>query len=561
MKNDYDIFLPPDRIKREKQFWSNRLLSDYVADYAAEIPRQIAVAEIHPDSSAVPEHKQTPYILTYSELWNEVRHLAVKLHNLGVCSGDVISLQLPNWTEFVIFDLALTIIGAVINIIAPIYRHKEIHYYLHQSGSKGIVVPTVYRGFDHIKMIEDIRPRCPELEFIWTIGDPNLATSLDPSNAKEGFSSFSNFFDIPAAKPNDVKIILFTAGTTGEPKGVLHSHNTSDYVAKGVTKMLNLTQADIFLYAMSLGHAAGYFQGYTAAMRLGSTLLLLDKWSPTSINETLNTWRCSYTSITTPMLFDIIENGTDEALAHLKCLMVGGAFVSVDVMRRAKERMPHCTLVRGWGQSENSTVTMGTYSDPQEKLLTTDGRLVLEKEIEVRDSITGKPLPHGVEGEIWSRGPSLFLGYHKRPDLTREAMDFNGWFKTGDLGWLDAEGYLTITGRNKDIIIRGGENFPVKEMEDLLCMHPAVKEAAIVPAPDKRLQEKVCAYVSLRDGMHFDLHEMTTYLDSHGIAKRQYPEHLIVLPDLPKTPVGKIMKNTLRIMIAKKVGLPPIKSG
>lgn len=561
MKRKFDVFLPPERIMREEALWSNRLLIDYVAEHARNIPEQIAVAEIHPDPSVIPEAKRTPYILTYRELWRQARHLAVRLREFGIQAGDVVSLQLPNWTEFVVFDLALTIIGAGINIIAPIYRHKEIIYYLSRSGSKGIVVPTVFRGFDHVKMIEDIRPDCPELKYIWTLGDPNLATSLDPPYAPEGSYEFPDNLEDQTPKPNDVKIILFTAGTTGEPKGVLHSHNTGDYVAKGVTELLNLTKSDIFLYAMSLGHAAGYFQGYTAAMRLGSTLVLLDKWSPTSINDTLNTWHCTYTSVTTPMLFDFIEHGSNEALKNLKYLMVGGAFVPVDVMRQAKERMPHCTLVRGWGQSENSTVTMGTSLDPLEKLLTTDGRMVLKKEVEVRDTNTGKPVPPGVEGELWSRGPSLFLGYHQRPDLTQEAMDIDGWFHTGDLGRLDANGYLTITGRNKDIIIRGGENFPVKEIEDTLCMHPAIKEAAIVAAPDKRLQEKVCAYVSLRDGMHFDMHEMTKHLDSQGIAKRQYPEYLEVIEDLPRTTIGKIIKNELRRRIAEKIGLPPIKSG
>lgn len=561
MKRKFDVFLPPERIKKEESLWSNRILTDYVAEHARNIPNHIAVAEIHPDPNVVPKIKRMPYVMTYSQLWREARFLAARLRDIGIQAGDVVSMQLPNWSEFVIFDLALTRIGAGINIIAHIYRHKEVSFYLRRLGSKGVVVPTVFRGFNHLKMIEDIRSNCPELQYIWTLGDSSLPTSLDPPYAPgESPEPSSDSLGSPP-QPNEVKIILFTAGTTGEPKGVLHSHNTADYVARGVTESLNLTEEEVFWYAMTLGHAAGYFHGYTAAMRLGSTLVLSDKWSPSTINDTFDTWHCTYTSVTTPFLVDIIEHASDEALRNLKNLMVGGAFVPVEVMRKAKERMPQCTIVRAWGQTENSTVTMGRPLDPLEKLLTTDGRIGHHKEVQVRDPVTGNPLPVEMEGELWSRGPSLFLGYHKRPDLTREAMDGEGWFRTGDLGRLDSDGYLIITGRIKDIIIRGGENFPVKEMEDLLCTHPAIKEAAIVAAPDKRLQEKACAYVSVRAGMHFDFHEMNKFLDSQGIAKHQYPEYLEVLKDLPKTPSGKIMKNELRRMIAEIVGLPPIKSG
>ncbi|UCG81692.1 MAG: AMP-binding protein, partial [Desulfobacterales bacterium] len=209
----------------------------------------------------------------------------------------------------------------------------------------------------------------------------------------------------------------------------------------------------------------------------------------------------------------------------------------------------------------NPTVTLSRPEDPIEKIITTDGRLVHHKEVEIRDPLTKEVVPIGTDGELWTRGPSLFLGYHKRPDLTKESMDEYGWFYTGDRGRLDPEGYLTITGRTKDIIIRGGENFPVKETEDLLGTHPSIAEVAIVAMPDPRLQEKACAFVSLRPGAKFEFEDMIHFLETQGIAKRRYPEHLEVLPNLPKTPSGKIKKRVLRQYIAEKVGLPPVESG
>ena len=561
MNNKFDVFLPLERINRDRSLWSNRILTEYVAEHAVNRPNHVAVAEVHPNSNAVPEIIRKPSVLTYSQLWREVRFLTAKLRAIGIQQGDVVSVQLPNWAYFVVINLALTRLGAVINPIAPIYRQKEVGFYLRRLQSKAIIVPTVFRGFNYVKMIEDIRSGLPDLEFICTLGDPTLPTSLDPPYNMKDDHEPSEADLGPAPTPDDVNVILFTAGTTGEPKGVLHTHNTVDFVEKALAKTLRLTPEDVFWFASTLGHGTGYYHGYTAAMRLGATLVLPDIWDPLTINDTLNKWHCTYTVGATPFLVDTIEHGDDESLRKLRIFLCGGAFIPAEVMRRARERMPNCFVLRCWGQTENSTITVNRPGDPMDKIITSDGRLNLNKEVQVREPTTGEPLPVGSEGELWTRGPSLFVGYHKRPDLTREAMDNDGWFRTGDRGRLDGEGYLTMSSRIKDLIIRGGENFPVKEMEDLLSTHPAVSEVAIVAMPDLRLQEKACAYVSIRPGFQFNFSDMLRFLDDQQIAKRKYPEHLEILPDLPKTTTGKIKKYELRAMIAEKVGLPPVDAG
>lgn len=555
---NYDIFLTQERVEKEAPLWSNRILTQYVAEHAVERAGHVAVAEVHPDPEGVPEVKREPYDLTYGQLWREARFLAFYLRKRGIRPGDVVSVQLPNWTEFVIIALALTRIGAVINSIAPIYRRKEMSFFINRSHSRGIVIPTVLRGFNYLKMVEDIRSECPDLEMIWTVGDPSLPTSLDHPYSIEGRDAPSEEKLGPMPDPNEVAFVLFTAGTTGEPKGVLHTHNTADAIEKPLSEALCLTSEDVFWFPSTVGHGTGHFHGVIGAMRLGATLVLPDKWDFRSIDYTLNKWHCTYTVGATPFLIDTIEHGSEEALRHMRIFLCGGAYIPEEVMRRAYRRMPNCSVLRCWGQSENGTVTVSRPSDPLEKVIRTDGRLNLDKELQVRDSETKKVLPPGVEGELWTRGPSLFVGYLNSPDKTRKSIDEDGWLQTGDRGRLDRDGYMTMSGRSKDIIIRGGENFPVKEIEDLLSTHPAIVEVAIVAMPDQRLQEKACAYIAVRSGTHFNFQEMIRFLDSKGIAKRKYPEHLEVLPELPKTTTGKIRKRDLRTMIAEKIGLPEV---
>jgi non-ribosomal peptide synthetase component E (peptide arylation enzyme) len=555
---NYDIFLPQERVEKETPLWSNRILTQYVAEHAFERAEHVAIAEVRPDSEVVPEAKREPCVISYRQLWREARFLAFYFRKMGIQPGDMVSVQLPNWAEFVIIALALARIGAVINSIAPIYRRKEMSFFLRRSHSKALVIPTVFRGFNFLKMAEELRCECPDLEMIWTVGDPSLSTSLDPPYSIVGKTVPSEEEIGPMPDPNEVALVIFTAGTTGEPKGALHTHNTADFVEKALAEVAGLTSEDVFWFPSTVGHGTGHFHGVIGAMRLGATLVLPDKWDRKSIDYTLNKWHCTYTVGATPFLIDTIEHASDQALRHMRIFLCGGAYIPEEVMRRACRRIPNCSVLRCWGQAENSTVTVSRPGDPIEKVICTDGRLNLNKELQVRDPETNRVLPPGVEGELWTRGPSLFVGYLNSPELTRKSIDEDGWFQTGDRGRLDNEGYLTMSGRSKDIIIRGGENFPVKEMEDLLSTHPAIAEVAIVAMPDRRLQEKACAFIAVRPGTHYDFQEMLRFLDSQGMAKRKYPEHLEILPELPKTISGKIKKRDLRIMIAEKIGLPPI---
>ena len=312
-----------------------------------------------------------------------------------------------------------------------------------------------------------------------------------------------------------------------------------------------MSRDDVIHMASTFAHLTGFLYGVRLPTQVGgATAVYQDVWDPARFVDLVEQYRISYTSAATPFLADTLGRPdlADRDLSSLRIFACMGAPIPRAILRAAKQALPGLTVLGGWGQSENGLVTLGKPGDPEEKLVERDGYPWPGMEIRVVD-LAGADLPAGEEGRLQVRGPFLFVGYAERLEMTRAGFD-GDWFDTGDLAVIDADGYLNITGRTKDVIIRGGENIPVAYVENVLYEHPAVAGVAVVGVPDPRLQERACACVVLDQGAELTFDQLKEFLAGKGVAKQYWPESLQVLPELPRTASGKIQKFKLRDLVA-----------
>jgi cyclohexanecarboxylate-CoA ligase len=525
---------------RRAGLWPDLVLTDFLDRWAREKPDAIAVV----DNNSMTGVRTA---LTFRALAEHVERLAAALAGLGVARGDIVSYQLPNWWQFTALHLAALRLGAVTNPLMPIFRARELRFMLGLAESKVLVVPRQFRGFDYQAMAEKLRRDLPALQHLLVIGG-------------DGESSFEALLDKAPAKadfirpgPDDVIEILYTSGTTGEPKGVMHSSNTLFANILPYAERLGLSAKDTVMMSSPMAHQTGFMYGLMMPLILGAKAVLQDIWDASRAADLIAEHGVAFTMASTPFLNDLADVGQrrPEAFASFRIFLAAGAPIPRVLARRAAETLG-ANIVSGWGMTENGAVTTGKLDDPPEKTFETDGCPLPGMEVRVIDP-GGKPLPAGEAGLLQARGCSNFLGYLKRPELN--GIDAEGWFDTGDIARLDADGYVRITGRAKDIIIRGGENVPVVEIEQLLYRHPAVQEVAIVAMPDPRLGERCCAFAVTRPGQSLDMPAMRRFLEEQGVARQYMPERLEVVPEMPKTPSGKIQKFRLR-EIARGFGMP-----
>ncbi|MFL6056099.1 MAG: AMP-binding protein [Actinoallomurus sp.] len=327
----------------------------------------------------------------------------------------------------------------------------------------------------------------------------------------------------------------------------MHTHNTVMAANAPLPARLGLTRDSVIHMASTLAHLTGFLYGARLPVQVGATGVLQDVWSATRFVELIQEHGITYTSAATPFLHDLVNapNLTDHDLSSLTRFCCMGAPIPRAIVREARRKLPDLVVLGGWGQSENGLVTLGIPGDPDEKLIDTDGYPWPGMRIRVVDA-KGDEVPTGQEGRLQVTGPFLFVGYAERLELTRASFD-GEWFDTGDLARIDADGYLTITGRSKDVIIRGGENIPVAYVENVLYENPKLAAVAVVAIPDPRLQERACACVVPAPGVEeFTFEEMQRFLKEKGVAKQYWPERLKILTDLPRTASGKIQKFRLR---------------
>jgi len=537
----FETLLDDERIARETGagYWRDRIITDFLDDHALATPDKVAFVD---------SRRQ----VTFAELKAEVDRLALGLLGKGIGPGDVVSFQLPNCIEWIVVHYAATRIGAISNPLIPIYREREVGFMVGLAKSALIVCPKEFRGFDHPAMIEGLRSSWDFDPALAVIGEDSWEELVDAGKARDGA-------ELAALRPdpNDVTLLIFTSGTTGEPKGVMHTHNTMVAANDPLPERLGITPDSVLHMASTLAHLTGFLYGARLNVQNGATCILQDVWDAAAFVELIERHGITYTSAATPFLHDLVHapNLAEHDTSSLSRFCCMGAPIPRAMVREAKAKLPGLVVVGGWGQTEEGLVTIGIPGDPEEKIIETDGYPWPGMEIRVVDG-EGVVRPAGEEGALQVRGPFLFVGYAERLELTREQMrpaddDRGAWFDTGDLAYIDADGYLRISGRTKDVIIRGGENIPVAYVENVLYEHPDIDSVAVVAVPDPRLQERACACVVLSAGAEdLSFEQMQGFLAEKGVAKQYWPEKLVLLGDFPKTPSGKIQKFQLREQVA-----------
>lgn len=535
------VILPPERVAAmtARGDWNDRLALDYLADALRRNPGGRAVTDHNSETG-----RSTT--LSWAALDRAARRIALGLIERGIEPGDVVSFQLPNWWQFVALHLGCVYAGAISNPLMPIFRERELRFMLGFAGAKLCVAPAAFRGFDHRAMLTALRPALPDLAhlaFIGGDGEESFEKAfLDPPReaAPEADAALA------ARRPdaNAVTQILYTSGTTGQPKGVMHTANTLFAPLRPFAERLGLGRADGVLMASPLAHQTGFMYGMLLPIMLGAPVTLQDIWAPGEAVRYLQEDGCSFTMGSTPFLADLADlPGVEEFdLSRFRAFLSAGAPIPRSLVERATERLG-CHVLSGWGMTEVGCSTCCGPGDPAEKISTTDGSALGGTAVRVVDA-EGRELPRGEEGLLQVQANSMSVGYLKRPEAY--VVDREGWFDTGDYARMDADGFIRITGRAKDIVIRGGENVPVVEVEDLLYRHPAIRECAIVAMPDDRLGERACAFVGLKPGQALAFEAMVAWLREQGLATSYLPEKLVIRDALPRTASGKIQKFLLR---------------
>jgi len=481
--------------------------------------------------------------LTYRELGDRVARAAAGLRRLGVEHGDVIAVQLPNWWQFAVATLAAWRVGATVNPLMPIFRERELHYMLGFAEAKVLVVPKLFRGHDHEAMACALQESLPGLRHVIVVdgtGENAFDKVLLGDDRLEDADG--------ALSPDDPAVVMYTSGTTGSPKGAVHTANTLVTCTTALSRRFHLDGSDVLHACSPLGHMTGFAAAFLLALRVGATAVFQDVWDPKCGVEIMAGEGVSYVAAATPFLSDLCDTVAAGARrpAQLRSFLCAGATIPPVLIERAARELDLqvCSL---WGMTEALAATMTEPERAAEKSATSDGRPLDGVEVRVVDD-AGRVLPQGQSGRLMVRGPQMFLRYYKRPDLP--TFDAEGWFDTGDLARMDEEGYIRITGRTKDVLIRGGENVPVVEIEALLHKHPAVQAAAVVGYPDERLGERACAFLVLRANAALDLAGVQAWMAENKVAKQYWPERVELLPDLPRTPTGKVQKFVLRDRLA-----------
>jgi acyl-CoA synthetase (AMP-forming)/AMP-acid ligase II len=348
-------------------------------------------------------------------------------------------------------------------------------------------------------------------------------------------------------------MILFTSGTTGRPKGVLHSHNTLIRVLQESSRHWGVKEGDAILMPSPVTHVSGYANGLELPFVVGTQTVFMESWNAADAVDLIDQHHVTGTVAATPFLVELanVASAVGKRLPSLCFFACGGAAVPPAVIPAANRAFEHCKAFRVFGSSEVPLVTMGFPAAEDERLAaTTDGAIIDYKVRIVDDS--GKDVPEGVDGEILARGPAMFLGYCEARQ-TAEAISDDGYFRTGDIGHITPEGALLISGRKKDLIIRGGENISAKEIEDVLHAHPGVEEASVVAMPHERLGEGICAYIILKPHAAPDEAALKAHVAASGLAKQKIPELFEFVTELPRTASGKVRKDQLRARIGAQL--------
>ena len=524
---------------RQQGLWGDASLADYWQQTARAMPDKIAVVDNHGAS------------YTYSALDHAASCLANWMLAKGIESGDRIAFQLPGWCEFTVIYLACLKIGAVSVPLLPSWREAELVWVLNKCQAKMFFAPTLFKQTRPVDLILPLQNQLPQLQQL--VGVDKLAPATSALSLSQIIADNTPLTTAITVHGDELAAVLFTSGTEGLPKGVMLTHNNILASERAYCARLNLTWQDVFMMPAPLGHATGFLHGVTAPFLIGARSVLLDIFTPDACLALLEQQRCTCMLGATPFVYDLLNllEKQPADLSALRFFLCGGTTIPKKVARECQQR--GIKLLSVYGSTESSPHAVVNLDDPLSRFMHTDGYAAAGVEIKVVDDAR-KTLPPGCEGEEASRGPNVFMGYFDEPELTARALDEEGWYYSGDLCCMDEAGYIKITGRKKDIIVRGGENISSREVEDILLQHPKIHDACVVAMSDERLGERSCAYVVLKAPHHsLSLEEVVAFFSRKRVAKYKYPEHIVVIEKLPRTASGKIQKFLLRKDIMRRL--------
>ncbi|MBB3605998.1 cyclohexanecarboxylate-CoA ligase [Mycolicibacterium sp. BK556] len=534
---------------RDAGLWSDETLFDLLA-------RQ---AELRPDKIFATDGQRS---LTYRELHASALRLAAGFHARGWRAGDTVAVQLPNWVEFIEVVAALSRLGVITVPIMPIYRHDEVGYVADHAELRAVITPATFKNFDYLAMYRDLRSTRPHLEVL--VARPDVVAREIAAEKRSGVGLLDSVHtdmalqsdDLPAQpSADDPFVIVYTSGTTSRPKGCVHTFNTYCSGARSLTKAFDYTDSDVQFGPSPITHTTGLVTSVLVPLLNGASTHVMAEWEPVRGAAEIAEFGCTQAVTATTFLQMLLES-FDPARDDLKTLRLwvcAGAPIPRAVVERSTQTLPHLKVLSLYGRSENLCTTTCTAADAPERALTSDGAALAGHHVAIVDE-QGHELPRGVEGDIAYQGPSHMIGYLGNAQETADLFTPTGLSRSGDLGVMDSDGFVRVTGRVKDIIIRGGMNISAREIEDHLVAHPSLSAAAVVGFPDDRLGERVGIFVVTRPG-HSEptVEELRAYLTGHGVAIQKTPERVFSLPVLPMTATGKVQKHLLRVDAARIV--------
>jgi fatty-acyl-CoA synthase len=522
---------------RDAGLWSDET-------FATALARRVAAAS---EREAVTDGVRR---LSYRELADGIDRMAARLRGLGIGAGDVVTIQLPNWIEFPLVFFALERLAAVAVTVSVDFRSREVEYIMRFAKSRMFVCCAHFRDFDHLAMVEELRPRLPDLAVVGVVRGAPRAGMVGLDDTIAGKGPPAGF--MPARQDADtVMRMAFTSGTTGNPKGVMHSHNTTLAAARILNRDLGLDVEDAMMIWLPLGLNWGYLT-LVQAVLAGAKAVLLERFRPAPALDLIERERVSYIPTAPASLTAILQEPelSRHDLSSLRIVVSGGASAPVETIRAWRRAAPG-EFLELYGMLETGFHTYTRPGDDPERVAGSVGRAASHMAVKVTDA-AGAALRPGEEGEICCDGPSVHLGYHNNPAANAEAFGPDGWFRSGDLGIIDGDGNLRISGRLKEMINRGGMKFFPREIEEILYTHPKVLYAAIVGIPDERLGERNCLCLVPKPGEPPTLDELNAFLGD-SVATYKRPERLELFEELPFTPTGKIQRHVLAREVAARL--------
>jgi len=523
---------------------------DMLSDSAARFPHNIAI-----------QFGEIQY--TYSQLKGAVDVMATSLLRLGVRRGDRVGLLFPDWPEYTIALYACATIGAVVSPMNPLYREMEITTILNHLEAKLFFMPSEWRDFSFVDLMDQIRSNLTHLEHVVVKGEEKRAWMLDFEDLikgdfddDSGGISLSDYLKENPVEADDLLEIAYTSGTTGLPKGAVHTHNTRMLHSKGLANRMGVTCDDVWLCMTPLFHTTGNCVVQHTALLTGGTLVIMGRYSVTvSLKEIERAGATIAIGVPT-MYIDLMNHPEFEKtdVSSLRFSIFTGAPMPPDVALQIVNRFG-CAILQGDGTTECGSNVLSLPDSPIELIAESPGPpLDVGNEVKIADPETGRIVPVNTLGEICHRGPTSFLGYYKNQEKTAESVDELGWFHAGDLGTMDEEGNIRLKGRIKDMIVRGGENIYATDMEGVVYTYPKIKECQVVGYPDERLGERTVACIISKDPSKEIAREELVDFMGDKTVRYLIPDMVVNFEDFPRTASGKVQKFKLKELVIERQG-------